>query len=205
MPNRCSAATKGHGASRQQPGGRTLESGAGRLQNKVVRAGRTPAIIIKLLNALREAGLEKYLRVVGTHALYAYESFAGVRIASSASDSKNDDLFYDAGRGVALVVDVLHEATPVIAALRRADPSFHFRRDLLKRGPLPMESVINDKGFEVKFPRHWCTVASVRHLFSRQSCEHLEPRRPSKAPKQAPTMHHHIYNQRLISSSPRYT
>lgn len=117
-------------------------------QNKAVRAGRTPDIVVKLLNALREAGLERHFRVVGTHALYAYESAAGVRITPGALATQDVDLLWDASRRVEFLVDLQRDAGSVIAVLQRVDPSFQRRDDALKN-----ESAMNDKGFEVEFLR----------------------------------------------------
>lgn len=117
-------------------------------QNKAVRAGRTPEIVVKLLNALREAELERHFRVVGTHALYAYEFAAGVRIIPGALATQDMDLQWDARRRVEFLVDLQRDAGSVLAVLQRVDPSFQ-RRD----GALKNESAINDKGFEVEFLR----------------------------------------------------
>lgn len=117
-------------------------------QNKAVRAGRTPEIVVQLLNALREAGLEKHFRVVGTHALYAYEAAAGVRIVPGAMATQDVDLLWDASRRVEFLVDLQRDAGSVLAVLQRVDPSFQRRDEALKN-----ESAINDKGFEVEFLR----------------------------------------------------
>ncbi len=117
-------------------------------QNKALRAGRTPDMVVKVLNALREAGLEKHFRVVGTHALYAYESYAGVRIVPGALATQDVDLLWDASRRLEFLVDLQRDARSVLAVLQRVDPSFRRRDDALKN-----ESAINDKGFEVDFLR----------------------------------------------------
>ncbi|MBK1683124.1 GSU2403 family nucleotidyltransferase fold protein [Rhodoferax fermentans] len=116
--------------------------------NKAVRAGRTPEIVVKLLNALREAGLEKHFRVVGTHALYAYECAAGVRIVASTVATQDVNLLWDASRRVEFLVDPQRDAGSVLALLQRVDPSFQRRDDELNN-----KSAINAKGFEVEFLR----------------------------------------------------
>jgi len=117
-------------------------------QNKAVRAGRVPNLVVKLLNALVAAGLEKHFRVVGTHALYAYESFAGVRITSGGTGTQDSDLLWDASRRVELLTDLQRAAGDVIAVMQRVDPSFQRRDDGLEN-----ESVVNNKGFEFVFLR----------------------------------------------------
>ncbi len=47
--------------------------------NKALKIGRVPAMVITLLQAIEDAGLGQHFTVVGTHALYAYESAAGGR------------------------------------------------------------------------------------------------------------------------------
>jgi hypothetical protein len=125
-------------------------------QNKALRAGRTPAIVVKLLNAVREATLEKHFRVVGTHALYAYESAAGVRIAPGVLATQDVDLLWDASRRVQFLVDLRRDAGSVLAALHRVDPSFQTRGDALN------ESAVNDKGFEVNFFRYENEVGDIQ-------------------------------------------
>jgi len=142
------------GNKQQRLGARSLESSLAaaldeaQRQNKAVRAGRTPEIVVKLLNALREAGLEKHFRVVGTHALYAYECAAGVRIVAGAVATQDVNLLWDASRRVEFLVDPQRDVGSVLALLQRVDPSFQRRDDELKN-----ESAINAKGFEVEFLR----------------------------------------------------
>lgn len=52
--------------------------------NRAVRVGRMPTLVVDVLNAIADAGLSAYFTVVGTHALYAYETAAGVRIMPGA-------------------------------------------------------------------------------------------------------------------------
>lgn len=117
-------------------------------QNKALRVGRVPDIVVRVLNAFADEGLGRRFRVVGTHALYAYEAFAGVRIVSGALATLDVDLLWDTGKRVQFVTDLQHDAGSILSLLQRADPSFQRRGDALKN-----ESAINDKGFEVEFLR----------------------------------------------------
>lgn len=117
-------------------------------QNKALKAGRTPETVVSVLNAVREAGLEAHFIVVGTHALYAYETAAGVRIVPGALATQDGDLLWDARKRVQFVIDLEKDAGSVLAVLRRADPSFRRKSDEGQN-----ESAINDKGFEVDFIR----------------------------------------------------
>ena len=65
--------------------------------NKALKAGRTPALVVTLLQTLEDAGLSRHFTVVGTHALYAYETAAGVRIVQGALATQDVDLLWDAG------------------------------------------------------------------------------------------------------------
>jgi len=117
-------------------------------QNKALKAGRTPEIVVSLLNAVREAGLEEHFLVVGTHALYAYETAAGVRIVPGALATQDVDLLWDARKRVQFVVDLRRDAGSMITLLKRVDSSFRRKSDEGQN-----ESAVNDKGFEVDFLR----------------------------------------------------
>ena len=117
-------------------------------QNKALKAGRTPEIVVSVLNAVREAGLEAHFVVVGTHALYAYESAGGVRIVPGALATQDVDLLWDARKRVQFVIDLGRDAGSMLAVLKRADPSFRRKSDEGQN-----ETAVNDKGFEVDFIR----------------------------------------------------
>ena len=114
--------------------------------NKALKAGRTPALVVALLQTLEAAGLGQHFTVVGTHALYAYETAAGVRIVQGALATQDVDLLWDARKRVQFMADMGRIDASMLAVLRRADPSF-------RRKDLHNETAINDKGFEVDFLR----------------------------------------------------
>ena len=114
--------------------------------NRAVKAGRVPTIVIDILNAFDAAGLAEHFTVVGTHALYAYEAAAGVRIAQGALATQDVDLLWDARKRVRLVADMKHLAKPVLRILQEVDPTF-------QRKELHNETAINAKGFMVDFLR----------------------------------------------------
>lgn len=92
--------------------------------NKALKVGRVPSMVVSVLQTLEDAGLGQHFTVVGTHALYAYETAAGVRI----------------------VTDLGKLDSSMLRVLQRADPTF-----LRKEGQA--ETAINAKGFEVDFLR----------------------------------------------------
>ena len=114
--------------------------------NKALRAGRTPALVVALLQTLEDAGLSAHFTVVGTHALYAYETAASVRIVQGALATQDVDLLWDARRRVQFAADMSKVDASMLEILQRVDPSFQ-RKDLHN------ETAINDKGFEVDFLR----------------------------------------------------
>ena len=114
--------------------------------NKAVKAGRTPNLVVALLNVLEDAGLSQHFTVVGTHALYAYESAASVRVMSGALATQDVDLLRDARRRVQFMTDIEGLNASMLSVLQRADPSF-------ERKEGQNETAINAKGFEVDFLR----------------------------------------------------
>lgn len=114
--------------------------------NKAVKVGRVPSIVVTLLNVLDELDLAQHFVVVGTHALYAYETAAGVRIVSAALATQDVDLLWDARRRVQFVTDLQRTDASMLQVLQQVDPSF-------RRKELHNETAVNDRGFEVDFLR----------------------------------------------------
>ncbi len=114
--------------------------------NKALKTGRTPALVVALLQTLEDAGLSAHFTVVGTHALYAYETAAGVRIVQGALATQDVDLLWDARTRVQFMADMDKVDASMLEVLQRVDPSFE-RKDRHN------ETAINDKGFEVDFLR----------------------------------------------------
>lgn len=114
--------------------------------NKALKAGRAPATVVAVLQALENAGLGEHFTVVGTHALYAYETAAGVRIVPGALATQDVDLLWDARRRVRFLSDMQRLDSSVLRVLQRADASF-------QRKEGQNETAINDRGFEVDFLR----------------------------------------------------
>jgi hypothetical protein len=115
--------------------------------NKALRVGRVPNLVVDVLNELEQAGLGAYFTVVGTHALYAYEAAAAVRLEAGALATQDVDLLWDARKRVQFASTMTKLDTSLLKLLQRADPSFQ-----RKEGQI--ESAINDKGFMVDFLPH---------------------------------------------------
>lgn len=119
--------------------------------NKALKVGRTPKVVVDILTVLDDLNLSPHFAVVGTHALYAYEMAAGLRIVPRALATQDVDLLWDARKRVQFVADLDGTALDGAAAsmlqvLQKADPTF-----IRKEGQ--NETAINDKGFEVAFLR----------------------------------------------------
>jgi Nucleotidyltransferase len=118
--------------------------------NRVYRVGRTPNVVVKILQSLASAGLADKFLTVGTHAMYAYESACGVMVAPDALATKDLDLLFDSRKRMAFVSTLQKLDTSLIGVLRKADPSFHVMRDQL-------QTAVNDDGFEVDVIRRIAT------------------------------------------------
>ena len=114
--------------------------------NKALKTGRVPNVVVSVLQTLEDAGLGQHFIVVGTHALYAYEMAAGVRIVQAALATQDVDLLWDARRRVRFMTDLGKLDSSMLRVLQRADATF-----LRKEGQA--ETAINAKGFEVDFLR----------------------------------------------------
>ena len=115
--------------------------------NRALHVGRVPAIVIDILNALAAAGLADYFTVVGTHALYAYETTAGVRIMDSATmETRDVDLLWDARKRVKFVSEMKQQGYSMVKLLQKVDPTFAIRED-------QKYTATNSKGFEVDILR----------------------------------------------------
>ena len=114
--------------------------------NKALKVGRVPSPVLAVLQAVEDAGLGEHFIVVGTHALYAYETAASVRIVQGALATQDVDLLWDARKRVRFITDLGKLETSMLGVLRRADASF-------QRKEGQNETAINAKGFEVDFLR----------------------------------------------------
>lgn len=114
--------------------------------NKAAKAGRVPNVVVALLRAIENNGLGGNFTVVGTHALFAYEAAAGVRIVQKALATIDVDFLWDARKRVQFETDIKRLDKSVLSILREADKTFN-------RIEQQKESAINSKGFQVDFLR----------------------------------------------------
>lgn len=120
--------------------------------NRALRVGRTPNIIIEILAALESAGMADHFTVVGTNALYAYETAASARVEESVLATRDFDLLWDNRKKLSLA---LQDEAPLqnnplaegmIGFLKRIDSSFVIRED-------QKYTAVNKDGYEVDFIR----------------------------------------------------
>lgn len=114
--------------------------------NKALRVGRVPSMVVSVLQTIEDAGLGEHFTVIGTHALYAYETAAGVRIVQGALATQDVDLLWDARKRVRFLTDLTKLNMSMLRLLQSADPTF-------ERKEGQSETAINATGFEVDFLR----------------------------------------------------
>lgn len=115
--------------------------------NRALYVGRAPSLLVAILDALDKAGLSEYFTVVGTHALYAYESAAGVLIAPPEALATQDvDLLWDTRKRLRFVANMRRLDASMLGLLQQVDASFRLRSD-------QHYTAVNSKGFEVDILR----------------------------------------------------
>jgi hypothetical protein len=110
--------------------------------NRALRVGRTPKDVILILQAIAQAGLSQHFLTVGTNALYAYESAAGVRVQSDATATRDIDLLFDTRQRLQFATQLKRLDSSFLAVLHKADKSFRVRQR-------QRYTAVNQDGFEV--------------------------------------------------------
>lgn len=126
--------------------------------NTALRVGRTPNTVIALLDEVRKAGLQDHFLVIGTNALYAYETHAGVRLNGDITATTDVDLLWDSRKRITLLTDGDEHFNKhgLMGIIKRVDSSFELQPgeeyravnssgymvDLIKRRP---KSLFDDK------------------------------------------------------------
>lgn len=114
--------------------------------NRALRVGRVLNVVVGVINALESMGVQDHFMVVGTHALYAYESAAGVRIAEEAMATRDVDMLFDTRKRISFLTAMNKLDSSLIGVLRKVDPSFEVAQDQLY-------TARNQDGFEVDIIR----------------------------------------------------
>lgn len=114
--------------------------------NRALRVGRVAPIIVEILNRLAATNLGPHFRVVGTHALYAYESAAGITFEDEAVATRDIDLLWGVRKRVAFATALSKVDSSMLGVLQKVDPTFRIR-DSQKY------TAVNKDGFEVDIIR----------------------------------------------------
>lgn len=92
---------------------------------KAARIQRVPATLARILRVLdRENLLGKQIKVIGTNALYAYESLAGVFFKRSMTATQDADILWDIRPKLTLVTDQANNRLGFLNLIQKADNSF---------------------------------------------------------------------------------
>lgn len=114
--------------------------------NRALRVGRVDPLVVALLNRLASTQLSEHFRVVGTHALYAYEAAAGVRLDAEALATRDIDLLWDTRKRIIFSTQLARVDSSMLGVLKKVDASFRMRQR-------QKYTAVNKDGFEVDIIR----------------------------------------------------
>jgi hypothetical protein len=114
--------------------------------NRALRVGRVDPLVVNILNRLAATKLAEHFRVVGTHAVYAYEAEAGLRVIPGAVATQDIDLLWDVRKRVHFASQLKRVDSSLLGVLKKVDPSFRIRR-------AQKYTAVNQDGFEVDIIR----------------------------------------------------
>ena len=117
-----------------------------RRMNRALRVGRVDPLVVALLNRLASTQLSEHFRVVGTHALYAYEAAAGVRLDADALATRDIDLLWDTRKRIIFSTQLARLDSSMLGVLKKVDPTFRMRQS-------QKYTAVNKDGFEVDIIR----------------------------------------------------
>ncbi|MFZ2220122.1 MAG: GSU2403 family nucleotidyltransferase fold protein [Rhodoferax sp.] len=118
--------------------------------NRALRVGRVDPLVVALLSRLASTQLSPHFRVVGTHALYAYEATAGVRLDSDALATRDMDLLWDTRKRILFSTQLAKVDSSMLGVLKKVDSSFRIRKMTSKSQKY---TAVNKDGFEVDIIR----------------------------------------------------
>ena len=114
--------------------------------NRALRVGRIDPLVVALLSRLANTQLSPHFRVVGTHALYAYESTAGVRLDSNTLATRDIDLLWDTRKRILFSTQLAKVDTSMLGVLKKVDATFRIRQS-------QKYTAVNKDGFQVDILR----------------------------------------------------
>lgn len=119
-----------------------------RRMNKALRVGRTPDMLIDVLSAMMRYGVSGHFLVVGTHALFAYEAAAGVRLPNEVMATQDADLLFDTARRAAFMETLQERKTSFLGILKKVDKTF-------ERDEMAKHTARNAAGYEIDLIRRF--------------------------------------------------
>ena len=114
--------------------------------NRALRVGRVDPLVVSMLARLATSQLSPHFRVVGTHALYAYEATAGVRLSADTLATRDIDLLWDTRKRIAFSTQLARSGSSMLGVLKKVDSSFRMRQS-------QKYTAVNKNGFEVDIIR----------------------------------------------------
>lgn len=114
--------------------------------NRALRVGRVSPLIVDILNRLATSRLGEHFRVVGTHALYAYEAAASITFDADAVATRDIDLLWDTRERVPFATRLAKIDSAMLGVLKKVDPTFRIRKS-------QKYTAVNKDGFEVDIIR----------------------------------------------------
>jgi hypothetical protein len=114
--------------------------------NRALRVGRVDPLVVALLARLASTQLSPRFRVVGTHALYAYEATAGVRLDSDTLATRDIDLLWDTRKRILFSTQLARVDSSMLGVLKKVDSTFRIRKS-------QKYTAVNKDGFEVDIIR----------------------------------------------------
>jgi hypothetical protein len=114
--------------------------------NRALRVGRVDPLIVAILNRLAASQLGEHFRVIGTHALYAYEAAASITFDADAVATRDIDLLWDTRKRVQFATRLAKVDSSMLGVLKKVDASFRLRKS-------QKYTAVNRDGFEVDIIR----------------------------------------------------
>lgn len=119
-----------------------------RRMNKALRVGRTPDVVIDVLNTMMRYGVAEHFLVVGTHALYAYETAAGARFPVDVMATQDADLLFNTESRADFLQVMEDRRMSFLGILQKADKTF-------ERDDMEKHTARNASGFEIDLIRRY--------------------------------------------------
>ena len=96
--------------------------------NRALRVGRVDPLVVALLGRLASTRLSPHFKVVGTHALYAYETAAGVRLDTGTVATRDIDLLWDTRKRLQFSTQLARVDSSMLGVLKKVDSTFRIRQ-----------------------------------------------------------------------------